>query len=647
MRARGTSLSEAEKGFPWERVRFAQSFLHAVKPFWSRFGSRFTIVPMYTPPKEGNLYGGLTATLPDLTLFIDRKFASKAPIEELAAAIEHEYMHHTADTWNRLSAQSELARSRWLNIVTDLEINAQITTSYEKVGADEVYLAVDRSKSLTVEDLSKWGITGPPRLPKGCWSHTELGVGAMTAEEYFDLLYKVPDPDDGGGDSDSDNNEDDNDDSGNEDSNSEEGEGDSGDDAGADMGDSNGGDTPADEPKAGDEGEQGGGNADTKEAGQGEDEEKAGGEGGRPGVDLGPEDGPQGDPDDAPPAEQGSTTDSAGAGGAREGEPQQDTSGDSEASPGSNEQGQGEKTLAEKINELRDQEEHKWWSEDMGYDEDGDPASWRPKDYQRKSLSTEESQRSEALTILADDIIETSESTIHANKDFMPDPKMLKFAKKNSSGARREVEIGGILSSVLSTSVRGAAIKGLTDLSYSVRNPNQPDLGPIMKGSRSYAPTLYFVMDVSGSMIPHMQRYMQVFNDVAESVMATYSSPVIWITIDFDVRSVGKDFSMNDLMENSWGFGFGTTDIGSLLLQLVEGEFEWEGERYPKSDVIFLASDCEWDWPWNNHDHPHKPFNSELVVASTNSWKTASRVYGVPDWVNDGQRYIHLPSRGR
>lgn len=700
------TIEEASVGFPWEKVRAAQQYLIALKPYWSRFSSRVKIIPMYTAPESGQKYGGLTSTTPDLNVFIDRGFASKAPLEELAAAIEHEYLHHAADTWNRLAAQEEVARMRYLNIVTDLEINRQITESYKDMDYDSIISVLNTSKHFNTSEMAKWLVNGPPRLPSGTWDGEQCGMpGEMTAEEYFDKLYQPIPPSDapdstngdtedkGEDDEESDTSDQDNpsgdksgqgktadekddtdtsqgqsssssandkgedSDHNDEDSAQEDAEGDTEGDEGdsesssqnesQESGDDSddGGDSGTEDEGSGSSGDSGEEDSSaTSGSGSGGDDDSQSSDSG--GVSTGDEDSQQaGSEDENPESGGGETNDQQGSGGGSGSGSGGSPGGGGEDSQGDSEEPLSQKTPADIIEELRNDPAKQWWSEDMGKQEDGDEANWKPSDYNRKTLASARMEKQDALEILSEDVIDNMTRSRSGGAGFSLEPgrMLIDMAKSNAVSVRSEIEVESILQQLIINNVTGAAVKGQSDLTYAARNPNQPMFGPILRGQQAFAPNVYFVLDVSYSMIPYIKRYMGVFQDIAMGVLSKFNTSVTWVTVDTAIQQVGTDFTMTEDMVEKWGMmGFGGTDIGSVLEEIIETGITWENKVYPKSDVIFFATDCEFAWPWRESDY--KPFPSEIVVASPHKIAKSKR-FGLPKWFIDGQNFVSLPAR--
>lgn len=185
-------FDDPNQGFPWERVEAAKRYLYLVKPWWSRYVEHFTIVPVYVPPAEGEKYGFVTSTDISHRIYIDRTFATLAPLSLVSGMIEHEVLHHTRDTWNRFKGESLEDWDAYANIAMDLEINSVIESDGERLDFEEIQKRASRSQVFPLSDMSKWGVTEPPGLSDDVWSPKNTGLPAhLSAETYFSVIKGI------------------------------------------------------------------------------------------------------------------------------------------------------------------------------------------------------------------------------------------------------------------------------------------------------------------------------------------------------------------------------------------------------------------------------------------------------------------------
>src|SRR5699024_649596 len=164
----------------------------------------------------------------------------------------------------------------------------------------------------------------------------------------------------------------------------------------------------------------------------------------------------------------------------------------------------------------------------------------------------------------------------------------------------------------------------------------------IMPGLIGYAPEVYFILDVSYSMLPYIKRYMSVLQEVADGVVGRFGGQVTWVTVDTQIQNVGQMFTLDDATAAKMGFGWGGTDLGGAIELAAEEGVEFEGHQYPKADVIFVATDCDFPWPWQQEKR--NPLSAELLIASTTDYERA-RGFSLPAWVDERDEFIHLPPR--
>ena len=207
----------------------------------------------------------------------------------------------------------------------------------------------------------------------------------------------------------------------------------------------------------------------------------------------------------------------------------------------------------------------------------------------------DQARLSEALDDFSEDILEFSQDPGLLNGES-DDPLIQEI-----SGYRRskKVDFASRQRRVMTSAVQSAKTSGATDMSLSVRNPNQPMIGPIMAGVFDYSPRIYFIQDVSRSMKgPYTQTAGEVFSEVCTDVAANFGAKTLWIAIDFRIRAVTETSMWSE--ESIWKthrFGGGMTYISDLAVNISEGKLKYEGKAYPEPDVLVIMTDGEFTWP--------------------------------------------------
>lgn len=663
------SASAYAEQFPWDKVDAAKRYLYMVKPWWARFGQKLKIVPVYQRPPAGKPYGSITSTDGGFRLYIDVGFAAWAPLHLLAGAIEHEFQHHTRDSWSRMQWLSVEEWGKWANIALDLEINSGIEYESNQLDMQKIRVVAQKSNVFVEYELDFWSVTEPPNIGEEGWLPRLMGLpDRLSAEEYLNLLqmaHKEPPPPppplgesndgDQSEDEDSDDNEKDGqqeneqsksqDDQDQDDSSKDHDEddqdsltGDENDDVesdddqdddssptdddqegneDSDSSESDGSDTEDDQDSDGDSEEQSDDDAD----GQSSDDEDD---------NSGDDDGDQ-DAEDQDDSGQGSGSggDSTDAQGGEE-------SPEGEAKQQSEKQANGSepKSLAETFAELKTTGDRRMWSAEIGNPQDEllKPA-WKPEDRKNEKPLDRASIES-ALIELEDDIREFGSETGISPFGLHPGNNMLQWVAKRRR--MRGVDWQSRLNKLLSSSYTSAKVHGASDLSYTVRNPNQPEYGVILQGLHDYAPKVYVIQDVSGSMISNdgMNKSMSLFTDLCAKVLGRFNSPVTWVTVDAGIIDVGSASSWSKHQQKRWAYGFGGTEIAPAIEQVMTGKMVWKGKKYPKADLTVIVTDCIFEWP------QRRPIrNGKLLIISVEPDRQKINKF-LPPWVDRKRELI-------
>lgn len=644
------------EGFPWDRLQAAQKLLYAIKPWWARFGGRMKIVPIDIPAPPGEKYGGITSTDADMNLYIDSSFVASSPIEEIAGAVEKELQYHVRDAWRRLLWLSEEDYSRYFNICMDLEINSVINRE-STAPSDVVSWILDRSSVFTSEMASKWMVRGAPSIMHKSWLPELLGMpDGLSAEQYYRILSgqeTSPTPgddnedgeeeresqDSAGGDSESSG------DSGTEDGEGEpesgEGESSSGEPGGdepsddADEGsdpdtedepssDSEGQPDEGDENKEPDEGQGGDEGTDTDQSDQGQESSEPGNP--EQGDDESPSD-TNDDADDQGDSESDSDAEDGGQ------DQSTDQPGSEQSGSDSQPQSESQQTPSQRMAELkRNDPDLAWWAMDK--------SSMQQKAEEDEDSDTQEMSEfdiSQAHKEIAEDVKEGSLGRSFA-WGLSPDERLMNWAYDQRR--KHSLDCWSLLSKAVSRTFDSVKIKGMSDLSYSVPNPNQSPIGPILMGLLDYAPKTYLVQDISGSMAAFMQNSLDVFRKVLKTTSTRFGAEVTWFTVDTKIVDTGSLINFNPSVTERFRRGFGGTVLEQTLDDMARGKLRWNGKKFARPDVILLSTDCLFKWPWLDLRKP--PAGTQVIVLSVTEWDDLSKRMDLPKWLVPGKNFIYV-----
>ena len=646
------SVSAYAEQFPWDKVDAAKRYLYLVKPWWARFGQKLKIVPVYQRPPEGKPYGSITSTDGGFRLYIDVGFASWAPLHLLAGAIEHEFQHHTRDSWNRLSWLSLDEWREWANICFDLEINGGIDHEARQIDMQKIRTLAQKSHVFVEYELDFWSVTEPPGIGEDAWLPRLMGLpDRLSAEEYLNILQMAkkdppPPPQGESGEDENEPEEDQEQDSasGQSDPEQEQGETSSDDEGSSDESltedekpdvesdddhnqsdDASESENDEDSDKDGDQ-SQGDGDASSDENAEPEDGQQEESEAdGDASSDDADEEGNGEESSDGNASESSGNGD--GSPGSEDADESPSDSKDGETS-GNNASDSDPKGLAETFAELKTTGDRRVWSAELGNPQDDllKPA-WKPEDRKNEKPLDRASIES-AMIELEDDVREFGSEMGATPFGLQPGANMLQWVAKRRRV--RGVDWQSRLNKLLSSNYTSAKVHGASDLSYTVRNPNQPEFGVILQGLHDYAPTVVVIQDVSGSMISNdgMNKSMSAFTDLCSKVLGRFNSPVTWVTVDAGIIDVGTASSWNKHQQKRWSYGFGGTEIAPAIEQVMTGKLVWKGKKYPKADLTIIVTDCIFEWP------KRRPIrNGKLLVISVEPDRKKLQMF-LPKWVD-------------
>jgi hypothetical protein len=574
----------------------------------------------------------------------------------LAGAIEHEFQHHTRNSWGRLNWLSLDEWRQWANIVLDLEINGGIDHESRQLDMEKIRTLAAKSNVFVDYELDFWSVTEPPNLGEEGWLPRLMGLpDRLSAEEYLNILQMAlkeppapPEEPNDSGDSDekndqpSENNPEENQhDDGEAPDEQDKSEGDSEDGSEDESSDD---ETDQDETENDDDDSDASGDEDTDsetndEDGSGEDEDSDAGEDGEGDESADDSDSDGGDDSDDEPSEDTDDGEGQGSGegGSSEGgggPADRDNDGSSESESGKPSEGTSgspskPQSLAEVFAELKSTGDRRMWSAEMGNPQDEliQPA-WKPEDRKNEKPIDRASIES-AYIELEEDIREHGEEAMGAaGFGLRPGNDLLQWV--STRRRVRGVDWQSRLNKLLSSSYTSAKVHGASDLSYTVRNPNQPEFGVILQGLHDYAPTIVVIQDVSGSMLTNnrLNKSMGAFTDLCSKILGRFNSPVTWVTVDAGIIDVGAASSWTKQQHRRWSQGFGGTDIAPAIEQVMTGKMVWKGKKYPKADLTVITTDCAFKWP------ERRPIrNGKLLVVSVESDMKVLNAF-LPEWLD-------------
>ena len=281
-------------------------------------------------------------------------------------------------------------------------------------------------------------------------------------------------------------------------------------------------------------------------------------------------------------------------------------------------------SMEDKINEILEEPGRRWYTRDY------EP----PEDSTVDDLFSDSTEQS-AMQELAEDILQAQSS---GGMGICPGDMILDMAE--DIVRKGSISWESAWSQAMAHSVGEYNIMGGQDLSYSVRNPNQQNIGPIMMGMYDTQPTISVMLDMSGSMTGFLNDSLGTFADIVFTSIAGSGEPVRWITVDMVVNGVGEAHSIDDinLDKSKITRGFGGTDVGGAIEELVSGNLTWEGKVIDEPDILPIVTDCMFMWPWKNMKNT--PCTAKILVASMLPWKQVEKF--LPDWVVENENWFYI-----
>lgn len=640
-------MSSYVVGFSWDKLQAAKDFLCAVKPRWGRYLSRFTFVPFSVDPPPGREWGGVIFSTPTWHIYVDSGYIASAPLEHIAGLIEKELHHAARDMRGRLYHARRGDFARYARIAAELEVCDVMRRESEGKNLVDAFTRPLSSMVFSRDELLRWGVEGIPRVPEDfAWYPEDFGYpSGLTMEEYFALLKsgetgnqeEATSGGEGG--------------SGGEDCEDDSAPGGADDDADPDSGEDEETSNPDDQGAQGDEGspedDQDSSSAgavdspegkqeDAEAGGNGEDEGASADDGADPS--SAPESGHDADTPDVPgdvggsAGEAGSTPDSpndgvvegTGESGAEPVEGAPSGRGTSESTPataGGVEPGEGENSSSDEV--LTVQVTIDELSKEPGRD-------WFTKEYEPMEPPAVDSigstvQDSDALKELAEDI----EKDMADGCGLTPGEEVVGFS--TTILERGKVKWEKALANILARTIGDTKIHGLQDYSYNVRNRNQQETGPVLMGVYDTDPSIFVVIDTSGSMQNFIGESLGAFSDVLLRTAATSGAEVGWASVSVGVVDAGVDLALSEDMARDFVLGLGGTDIGETIKQVSSGKFKWKGRRFERPDILIVITDCQWTWPYpNNRTFPS---DTHIIVASVVDWDEAWGYFKRPRWL--------------
>lgn len=307
-------------------------------------------------------------------------------------------------------------------------------------------------------------------------------------------------------------------------------------------------------------------------------------------------------------------------------------------------QAQSQSSIAEQIQQMRQEFPSLDWDAEDSRPEAYDPDYTEDVDeFEEAERSLEATEREQADAELAEDVHLAAQAT--GFDPAAPIPPM----DDDVEVATEELHRTGhhwtdVLTDMVTGAVSSVVLRGSDDFSYAVRNPNQALTGPILMGSITYAPTVYAVFDTSGSMLSALRRVRDYLYELFEDIRDTYNAEVRWFAASSDVYATGEAAEFDAEVFSAFARGGGNTDFGGSLAQIIDGSFEFVDEGFEQPDVVVCFSDMQVRWPEALQVEPEAEFISVMPLECTvpKARKAATRVYGNPEWLYDDARLVAM-----
>lgn len=580
-------------GFPWPRVRAAEAYVLALKPWLSPVARVTVITPVGGTDRA--VLDALTMPVVDSRgrLLLAGAFCREQPFHVLAGALEHEFSRQARRMDHRLRW---VAPSDWQEIAApalQMEIVDAMECESRNFGLPEIELRLSMSTLFGVRDLDRWGVTEAPSVrPIGALHPLDLGLPeGQSAETYAKMLLagrrlaSTPSAEPPPAASDSSP-------------------------PGLGASDQEPGDTAPDEGAlsvhvAGSEARDGGSRQDD-----------GGGGGGHPGASPdrsavdGGTDRPSGRLDDDGAGES-DPSESEALGASDPGSAPDDESGDAQDNARLLDAFCAlERYLTTTLGAA--------WAESFAHPEDEFALELVADDEVVVELPTP-MERLSALREYAASVRLAPQGHVSLTARVLAD-EILESAK---------VSWERHLSRLLQSAIQTESVRGSSDISYSVANPNQPRHGVRLMGlAGPVPPTALWLQDVSGSMAGSMGASLRSAADLAQVVATRMNVAMRWVTADTKVVAVGDRLVLSETVKRNFYRGGGGTTLGELVSALMgRGKPPvFEGKTIVAPDILVISTDAVFEWPLVRPSRQHK-----LIVVI---YAVESLAY-VPDWVED------------
>lgn len=647
--------------FPKDKLKAAQCYLCAFNPWWYRYTSRITIQAFDGTKSTGDIAG--TMRMVDLTLWIETHFALEATVEELAGQFRRALIASVRNIDLRLSHCQTRQERELRNVALQMEITSVADEEAEvldKLSSHDIQVIVDRSYTFTRTAMQKYGVKEVPRDTSGVWRPEDFGwPRGLSAEDYYRKLKE----NDSTGDS-SDSNDEDSDSEGDgssedssdsessqsdksedeqnqedresesdgsqnkessEEKDSEEG-GSSGDDQDEKENAESGGDSEESNEESSDSGEEGeSGDADSSE-GDSDSEESSND---KNDSDESP-DGSESDSDSESDGDQESSDSEGDADSNSDSNEEQSSNqdqnpveGDQESKPGGQ---QGASTSQEALKEqMKADPQKNWTARDF---REPDPED---TDY------TVGSEKDEALQELTEDMLNPESSSL-AGWGISPGNSFVQYVYERQRKGPKDWKKR--IGTPIVNSMKSAQVKGMSDMSYSRRNPHQPEFGPVMPGMVGSTPSMVIVLDVSGSMRGSLTEMFDSLNAIMRHMNGTYRTQCTWMTADTIIMNVGRGSTLNQkIIDDATSKGFGGTLTGPIIEELATKQVIFEGKKIKAPDVLTFITDGigPKTLPWPDLARLPKTKSRIIIGRVLPSWLRLGGEAGLhrPDWATD------------
>ena len=664
-----------EPHFDRQRVADAVALLVALRPWLAPLTRQMDFLPRTEPVSATSdaRFGGTVELEPGtLTMFVDTAFVDAVPLTVLAAHLELELKLSV----RRIAARERLAARRLHGEPFRLGARLEAHWIQEKEYAEIRDPSAALAAAVVRAGLESYGVSSLPYLDDNTWSPLTLGLPlGLAAEDYAQLIAdsqdaqreqernESQDQDDDPDDSDDESEPDDpgeESDGGGEDNEESAGEDDASDGAGEDADeDDSETDGQADSDDSEDDGsggEPGGEDENESDDGSG-DYESDYGDGG---TDLADDDSAD-ESDDGSGSEGPETPDGDGQSGAEDGSLDNELE-DKEAGASSADQigsssaptidsdaeaagGSSASGVAEMIDHLKEQQPALEWQLRDHLDKVPEDATDDLPEDQRDEVEANKHAEREDYREARSEYVNEVRAYYSGAKDSAVVPTDGEAQEALDDLRAANASWDALVLDNLGSAMDSAIIDGTDEYSYQVRNPNQPQLGPIMLGHHGYAPMLAVVIDVSGSMTMFMRRSLEAFKSIMEHVKENYETEVFWITVDFRVHNYGftTDLDLSTVERISHGGRLGT-DFIPLVQALSHGDLEVDGHDIDRPDAILVITDLAVGFSDEAQDE--SAFDSHVLFACVTPKDRVlaqlESAYDIPKWATEDAHYVFV-----